>query len=460
MTAPSGTPVTPGSAPSLARSTSLWRSPVIAVAGAFVLEFVTSGIDRWIIRHEIELPRMLERGSPDDIRSVLSTIASATITTLALVLSITMVVLTLAATQFGPRLITTFLRSGTVKVTIGVFAGVFVYSLLVLDSVTTGVSPDLRLSPDIGTTVALVGAIASVFCLIWYAHDVARGIQLPVVVEGIYGRLQTAIADTRGDRERAAGGRDPGAVEREWLEAESDVVADSAALTTTRAGYLQQIEYRKLMAVAAQHDAIVVLSTRPGDFLAEDDVLALVHPAAAVDAMKTAVETHVDLGPHRTLDQDLEFAIDQMVEIALRALSPAINDTFTGLTCLDWLGSTLRSLATIPVDRSIHCDAAGRIRIVERGRSTEGLVRAAYSKIRQSAAGNPAVAIRLIDSITTVAMATTDDVAHEQLRSALAAQAHMTVTAALGSGYTPVDRDDLLRRYHLLTDHLGETPVA
>lgn len=93
MTAPSGTPVTPGSAPSLARSTSLWRSPVIAVAGAFVLEFVTSGIDRWIIRHDIELPRMLERGSPDDIRSVLSTIASATITTLALVLSITMVVL-------------------------------------------------------------------------------------------------------------------------------------------------------------------------------------------------------------------------------------------------------------------------------------------------------------------------------------------------------------------------------
>ena len=201
------------------------------------------------------------------------------------------------------------------------------------------------------------------------------------------------------------------------------------------------------------------LQHRAGDFVMAGDTIALIDgikgPPTEVHAeLLHALEQHVDIGPHRTLDQDLEFAIDKLVEIALRALSPAINDTFTGLTCLDWLAASLRSLSTIPVDRSIHCDAAGRIRIVERPRHYAGLVTSAYAKIRQASADNPAITIRMLESIEKVAeVVTTDDA-----RAALAEEADMVVASALATGYVPKDEIALRRRYERVCAHLGHTP--
>ena len=163
-----------------------------------------------------KIPRLLDRGSADDVRAVLATIAGASITTLALVLSITMVVLTMAATQFGPRLIRGFLGSRATKVTISLFAGLFVYSILVLDSIRTG-EEGPELIPEIGTSVTLLVTFTAVMALIWYVHDVAQSIQLNQVVNVIAHDLATAIVATREDRENAAPGRDPVEVEAEWM---------------------------------------------------------------------------------------------------------------------------------------------------------------------------------------------------------------------------------------------------
>lgn len=441
--------IRPGSAESSARRTSLWRWPAAAVAIAFVTELITFRLDRWVADRGVRLPSAFDRGSAEDLRSLLSTIAGATVTTLGLVLSITMVVLSLTASQFGPRLIRTFLRSRSTRVTVSIYLVVFVYSILVLDSIATDGSSTLV--PDIGGTLAMVGAVAAVFCLIWYVHDISRLIQVPVVMERLYGLLRRAIADTRADREDAVGDRDVHEVEAEWATRRGEALADSVEVRSRLAGYLQLVEFGPLATAATAAGAVVVLTRRAGDFVTQGDVVAAVHPASAGPALRAACERHIDLGPHRTMDQDLEFAIDQMVEIGIRALSPAINDTFTGLACIDWLGSCLRDLAAIPVDRSIHCDADGAIRVVERGRSFEGMVTAAFAKIRQSAAANPAVTIRLVDAMSRIV----DDIHDDRAREAVGRELQATVWAALQCPYARPDREALLRRAEPLAECLG-----
>jgi len=415
-----------------------------AIAAAVLVEAFTSWLDNRLFT-DGRPPQPFDRGGSEDIRAVLTTIASSTVTVLALVLSMTMVVISLAATQLGPRLIRSFLSSRVLKSVISIYAGLFVYSLLVLDSINSDEAAGPQLLPNIGTTICLLWATGAVLALIWYVHHVAWSIQLPQVVANIAANLTQHIEATRTEREFAAGDRDPVEVEREWSQRTPS--SDVATLVVGVSGYVQQIDHQPLVDAATRGNAVVSFLVRPGDFVTSGDRIAEISPASALEAMTGPVEADLDVGPHRTLDQDLEFAIDQLVEIALRALSPAINDTFTGLTCLDWIGTALRSLGTIPVDRSIHCDGTGAIRVVERPRSWGRLVQAGYSKIRQTAAAdNPAVAIRILESITRL-VPTATSVAH---RAALIDEADMCVAQAATGNWVSSDLVALATRHQAL----------
>src|SRR5204862_3618740 len=129
-------------------------------------------------------------------------------------------------------------------------------------------------------------------------------------------------------------------------------------------GYLQHVEHDRLVRLAVSLDAVIELSYRPGHFVGRGLQLARVWPAHAADAVSHGLDRAHVTGPHRTLTQDLAFAIDQLVEIAIRALSPAVNDTFSALTCIDWLGDGLCKISAAWNPRGAHRDAEGRIRVI------------------------------------------------------------------------------------------------
>ena len=153
-------------------------------------------------------------------------------------------------------------------------------------------------------------------------------------------------------------------------------------------------------------------------------------------------------GPHRTMTQDVAFGVDQLVEIAIRALSQAVNDTFTALTCIDWLADCLCKIAPVWSPTQVHRDAGGVIRVISDQVSYERLVQRAFEKIRQAGWGMPATMIRQLDALTTIMEQTTDP----ERAQVLMDQATMIHRANLESVRDASDRADVDRRYAALRD--------
>jgi uncharacterized membrane protein len=234
---------------------------------------------------------------------------------------------------------------------------------------------------------------------------------------------------------------------------------DGVPIAATRSGYLQFVRYSTLVEIASEADAVIELLYRPGHFVVEGLPLARVSPASAAAEIGRGLDrTHV-AGAHRTLRQDLAFAIDQLVEIAIRALSPAVNDTFTALTCIDWLSDGLCKITAGWHSRRVHLDGAGEVRLIAAEPSYERLVDRAFDKIRQAGRGMPAVMIRQLDALSKVMEYTTTPAQ----RDVLLQQAQMIRRSSEESVPEPLDRADVERRYDALVGfgvRFGKDPAA
>jgi uncharacterized membrane protein len=179
-----------------------------------------------------------------------------------------------------------------------------------------------------------------------------------------------------------------------------------AVVPSSSSGYLQFVGYAQLVDIASHTDSVIRLDHRPGHFIATGRPLATVWPGGAAGQVALALSKAHVTGPHRTLMQDPVFAIDQLVEIAIRALSPAVNDTFTALTCIDWLSAGLSQVSVRTLSEGVYRDRNGRVRLIETNPSYARMVNRAFDKIRQSSRGMPAVIIRLLDALTSIASET------------------------------------------------------
>jgi uncharacterized membrane protein len=218
---------------------------------------------------------------------------------------------------------------------------------------------------------------------------------------------------------------------------------NGAEVPAASSGYLQFIGYHKVVHIAAQSDAVIRVLHRPGHFVVEGRPLAIAWPAESAPAVARALRRAHVTGPHRTLTQDPIFAVDQLVEIAIRALSPATNDTFTALTCIDWLGDGLCKLSFRNIRSQVHRDKTGYIRLVEAGLSYERMVDRAFDKIRQAGRGLPAVNIRQMETLAKVMEYTTT----AEQRQVLAHQAEMILRSSDEAVPEESDRADVRRRY-------------
>jgi len=386
--------------------TNFWFVPSTMVAGAVALSLATVRLDRatadrnWVAT----LGWTFTRG-PEGSRAVLSAVASSMMTITSVAFSIPVVALQLASSQFGPRLLRNFVRDRINQAALGTFIATFTYCLLVLRTVNG--TEEERFVPHLSVTLGLLLALASLGMLIYFFHHAATSIQADHVIAEVSRELHYAV-----DRlfPECLGQGEPGVV-RGQVSGNLPTGFDRASspVLSDHGGYIQAIDVDSLLSVAVERDLIIQLSRRPGKFIIAGGELARIWPSNRIDdALAGEVREAFYLGLQRTLTQDVEFAIDQLVEVSVRALSPGVNDPFTAMACLDRLGEALCTLTCREVPSPYRYDDAGRLRAVTDVSTLPGIVDAAFHQIRQASRGNAAVTFRLLETIAEVAGRTRD----------------------------------------------------
>jgi uncharacterized membrane protein len=419
-------------------NTNLWVVPTAMVVFITALFALTSDLDREVAVGRLALPVWISSGSADGVRQILIAIATAVITVAGVVFSITILVLQLASQQFGPRMLRNFIRDRGTQVSLGAFVATFFYAVLVLVSVT---DPPREFVPHLSTSTAVALTLVDLIVLIYYIDHVASSIQLTSIVSDIAVDFRTTLGHVRADAQRW---------QAEAREVESTVDSElpdfAGRIAAEASGFLQAIGHARLVAIASESDAIIRLIHRPGHFVVAGQLLAVVAPGSAVESVASALTAAHIVGPNRTLTQDPSFAIDQLVEVAIRALSPAINDTFTALNCIDWLGECLCRACVDPLPSGIWRDATGRIRLIEPSMSLERLIKGATDKIRQAGRGIPAIMIRQLENLQKVmGVSRTPD-----QREAILHHAQMILRSSEESVPEEFDRRDVRAAYDAL----------
>jgi uncharacterized membrane protein len=414
--------------------TNLWLVPAVEVVGAVILFICTYALDRAAYDGVFTVPGWAISGGPDVARTVLTAIAAAVITVIGVVFSIVIVALTLTSTQFGPRMLRNFIRDRGTQLTLGTYVATFVYAVLTLGSVGQGSHGSFV--PHISVTVTLALMLADLAVLIYFLHHIALQIQLPQVIAGIAGDLQKAI-------ELQAGDPSVGADAEMATVLIAGMDGEGGVIEAPRSGYLQYIQHETLVTIATEVNAVVYLRYRPGHFIIQGTEYATVWPPEAAGAVARELSRAHLTGPYRTLAQDVSFGIDQLVEICIRALSAAVNDTFTGMTCIDWIGDSLCKVTGRWQPTRVYRDASGAVRVIATEVTWERLVQRAFEKVRQAGRGMPAVLIRQLDALARIMERTTVPAD----RQVLLDQAAMIERLSAGTVDEPADRADISRAY-------------
>jgi uncharacterized membrane protein len=379
---------------------SYWFLPSIMAIAAVGLALIMLALDRAGKTGPVEQLSWVYTGGPDGARAVLSAVAGSLATVTATAFSITIVALQLASSQFGPRLLRNFMQDTGNQLVLGTFIATFIYCLLVLRTIH---GEDYNLFvPQLSVTIGIVLAIISIGVLIYFIHHASTIIQASHVISGVSSEFEQAIdrlfpeaLGQGSSRSQRSIGEIP---ERFDLEASSIRAIDT--------GYLQIIDDHSLIKLASRHDLLIRLQVQPGQFVAKDNELVKVYPQERVDrSLAEQLRKAFILGKERTEQQDIEFPINQLVEIALRAISPAVNDPFTAIRCIDRLGAGLSSLAQRHFPSPYRYDAVQNLRVIAQPVTFERLVAQAFNPIRQYAQSDSAVTIRLLETITRIAQA-------------------------------------------------------
>jgi uncharacterized membrane protein len=375
-------------------------------------------VSRWMVEQN-----WAYTGSADGASRVLSTIAGSMITIAGVVFSMTLVALSLASSQLGPRLLRNFMRDTRNQVVLGTFIATFVYCLLVLRTIRR--AEQVEFVPHLSVTIAVLLAIASLAVLIYFIHHVSVSIQADEVVARVNGELNDGIDRLfPEDMERGESGSanaSPGAALPVTFDLEARPVGSADD------GYLQSIDLDSLLELAKDENALFRLERRPGQYVFLGCPLVSVWPADRItEPLEERINSAFILGHQRTASQDIQFPIHQLVEIAVRALSPGINDPFTANTCIDRLGSALHCLAQREMPSPFRLDEQDRLRVVVPALTFPEIVDASIDPIRQYARSSALVTIHLLKTIAVVAGAT-----HRPAdRAALLRQADMIVRSA------------------------------
>jgi uncharacterized membrane protein len=395
-------------------STNYWFLPAVMVTAAVGLSIFLPWIDHRIAAGNTIVPDWVYGGGPEGARALLTTISGSMITVAALTFSVTIVALSTASQQFGPRLLRNFIRDRGYQFVLGTFLATFMYCLLVLRTVRSNGSEEFV--PYVSLTVGLLFAVAGVGVLVYFIHHVTFSIRAESIVASTGRDLRTAIeALFPSSTDPRTVPRAPGRVLPEGFP------SGAREITVQGSGYVQLIDHDRLLEIAHEKHLVLRLEHRIGHFLTAGEGLLEVWPGdAPEDDLVTELNRCFVLGTQRSLHPDVESGVDQLVQIAMRSLSPGINDPDTAVACIDQLSYGLGLIGDRDIPPAL-LTREGEVRLVTYPLTYPRLVDAAFSRIRQYSGGSVPVVLRLLEALASLA----SNVRHDSYRSALLRQAEM-----------------------------------
>lgn len=385
---------------------SLWFIPTLIVTGSVILAVGLIEVDLVSDREQLaeRWPRLFGAGA-EGSRGLLSAIAGSMITVAGVTFSITVVAITLASSQYTSRILRNFMRDRANQAVLGVFVAVFAYCLVVLRTIRS--EDEIAFVPSVAVLAALLLAFVAIGFLIFFIHHITASLQATSIIESATAETLRAVDRLYPDQVTA--------IERTRGETEVALAMPVTAIAARKTGYIQGVDTAALAELARDMDVVVRMEKEVGEFVIEGCPLASVAGMAPDDESSGKLRAAYSVGRHRTVHQDVGYGMQQIVDVALKALSPGINDTTTAINCVDYLGSVLARLVRRRIDAPSHFDE-GQLRVVGRGPTFSDLMDIAFDQIRQNAAGNVAVLTRLLQALTTLDGLTSDEQRRHAIR--------------------------------------------
>lgn len=425
---------------------SFWFVPGVIVLAAVGLATVLITIDANVeLNVEKKWPLLFGAGAAGS-RGLLTAVASSMITVAGVVFSITIVALSLTSSQYTSRVLRNFMRDRNNQVVLGVFVGIFAYCLVVLRVIRGG--DEGAFVPSLAVLGGLILAFVGIGYLIFFIHYISMSIQSSSIIaaaaEETIAAVDKLFPQGMGEdvEEAAVGDSEVLLPNQAWF-----------AVTAQTTGYIQSIDGDSLLKFARDRDTILRMECGIGEFIVQGAALISVAASAGMDddAANELNAIYV-ISPHRTVEQDASFGIRQLVDIALKALSPGINDTTTAVMCVNYLAAILVRLASRPIATVRRLDE-GELRVIARGPSFASLLAEAYDQIRQNAKGNVAVLTRLLHALEIIV----DQTTKLRRRQALRKQAELIVAVAELTILSPHDLAGIHASWLRLSRVLDET---
>lgn len=419
---------------------SLWLIPGVMCVLAFLLVLAAGVLDHWyaLWLHRHWPQWLIYSGDLDGARMILSTVAGSMITVAGVTFSVTVVALSMASSQFGPRLLLGFMRDRGNQIVFGTFISTFLYCLLALGNG----DPEQDVLPVVSVTLGVIMAFFSIWVLIYFIHHASSTMRAEHVVVTVAQDVMSAVQRLQcSDKEHHA--------QQTLLPEQAEGLNwedNTFAITAPRSGYVQAIDYAELIRLAESYQTVIRLLYRPGHFVMQGEPMAHAQPVEESEGLGAKASQAMLIGRQRTDEQDTEYGIHQLVEVAVRSLSPGINDPYTAISCIEWLGAALHAIA----DQSIYGAYRGHkqqdeinLRLIANPVTYAGLLDSAFDQIRQNAYNSPAVSIRLMEVLAVLAA----KVSLTERRQALRVQADLLWEGCKSAGMQAEDEQDLQARY-------------
>jgi uncharacterized membrane protein len=378
-------------------------------------------------------------GSAGSARTVLSVISGAMIGIAGTVFSITLVVLTLASSQFGPRLLRNFMHNRLNQTVLGIYLSTYIYCLIILNSVKD--NELISFVPTFSVLFAIILTFICVIYLILFIHDVSMSIQPSQIIKSINRELEKDI-------EKAfSSDLEDNTQEKEYHSIVAKIKLQlkvKSKIANPSSGYLQFIDYKPLLELAKEYNLLIIIHFKPGEYIIKDEIMAGIYSEEEIeDSVIKKIRDLFVTANDKIAFQDAEFAVNQIVEIACKALSPGINDPFTAIACIDYLSSVMCKLTTVKFPPQFVEDSEDVVRIVAEALTFSGMLGAAFHQIRQFGAQSPSVIIRLMESLGRIL----DFTRNTEQREAVQKHLKMVLETGKSSFQNSHDYADLKERY-------------
>lgn len=417
--------------------TSFWFVPFLCVVVSCLALYLTQLVDHSRILENVYGFKFFYRISAEGARSLLSTSASSVITITSIAFSMTVVTLTLTSNQFGPRLLRGFMQDKNTQISLGIFVSTFVFNLLLIRS--TSSTEDTLFIPGLGVVLALLLTLMSILTLVYLIHHVAISIQAESIVNTCWQGLKVDI-----ERIFEKTGNDSPS-----LNLSTYKMHTHAEINSNKDGYLQIFDYENLICDLQSAELFFSLSVKPGDYIKTKQCIGQLY-GTNVQKLRSDINKKIMdyciVGKTRTPIQDPEFAINQLVEIAVRALSPGINDPFTAILCIHRLGSVISDISDRHFPPSLLLDDNEQPRVERKVSDIAGIVSSACDQIRQNCTSHPSVMIEFLDMLESVAHISTNT----HCNNALIEQGKCLIESLGDCPLHHTDRLDINQRYQIL----------